>query len=77
MESIAISEFKVTCLRVIDQVNKTGHSVIITKRGVPMALISPPQKTSSWLGLARDSVQIVGDIVSPVVPEDEWEVLQK
>ena len=34
-ETISISEFKATCLKVIDQVKKTGIPIIVTKRGKP------------------------------------------
>lgn len=41
-ETISISEFKATCLKVIDQVKKTGIPIIVTKRGKPYALVTPP-----------------------------------
>ena len=79
MEQIAISKFKATCLAVIDQVNKTGESVQITKRGVPVATISPsapvkrgPRKLG-WMG---DRITFIGDIISPVIDPDDWEALK-
>ena len=41
-DSLAISEFKATCLKVLDQVRKTGKPVLVTKRGEPLALVVPP-----------------------------------
>jgi PHD/YefM family antitoxin component YafN of YafNO toxin-antitoxin module len=38
-QTISISEFKATCLKIIDQVKNTGKSVIITKRREPYALV--------------------------------------
>jgi hypothetical protein len=32
-ESIPISKFKATCLRLLDNVNKTGQSIIVTRKG--------------------------------------------
>jgi len=32
-ETMPISKFKATCLKVIDQVKNTGISIIVTKRG--------------------------------------------
>jgi prevent-host-death family protein len=75
---IAISEFKATCLKILDQVKQTGNSIVVTKRGKPIAMISPPpppKRTSSWLGSFKDKGKIVGDIVSPVVDENDWETL--
>lgn len=77
---ISISEFKATCLKVLDQVKKTGKKVVVTRRGKPIALVSPPpppDKIDSWVGKFKDQGTITGDIVSPVVDELEWEVLGK
>ena len=34
-------EFKTSCLRIINQMNKDGKPVTITKRGRPVAVLSP------------------------------------
>ncbi len=76
VESIAISEFKATCLRTLDKVNRTGESIVITRRGEPIALITPappPKPEASWLGCASSEGRIVGDIVAPVTKESDWE----
>ncbi len=76
--TIAISEFKATCLRVLKQVKRTGTSVMVTKRGAPVAMVvppPPPEVASSWLGMFSKSAKIVGDVISPVVGESEWETL--
>ncbi len=75
-DSLAISEFKATCLKVLDQVRKTGKPVLVTKRGEPIALVvppPPPQPTSAWLGSFAGTARITGDIVSPLA--QDWEVL--
>lgn len=78
IESMSISEFKTTCLRVIEQVRKTGRQLIITKNGEPAALISPPppvgKNETSYCGVAKGQVFIEGDIVSPL--DVQWEVLK-
>lgn len=74
-ETIAISEFKATCLAVLDRVRRTGASVVVTKHGQPVAEIVPPSATragGNWLGSLRGSAVIVGDITAPVAIED-WE----
>ncbi len=75
---ISISEFKATCLKVLDNVNKSGDSILVTKRGAPLALVTPPpppKKKKSWLGMYKDQIKIHGDIISPAVDESEWEAL--
>ncbi|HMK64969.1 MAG TPA: type II toxin-antitoxin system Phd/YefM family antitoxin [Thermodesulfobacteriota bacterium] len=78
-ETIPISKFKATCLSLLEQVKKTGQPIIVTKKGEPIAqVISPPlpKKTASWLGAFKSTGKITGDIVSPVVEEQDWEVLK-
>ena len=41
MRTMAAGEFKAKCLGVIDEVKATGKTVLITKRGKPMARILP------------------------------------
>lgn len=79
MEQIAISKFKATCLRLITDVKNTGKSIIVTRKGEPVAIVSPPPpppQKESWLGSMKDTIQITGDIISPVADEKEWEVLK-
>ena len=75
---ISISEFKATCLKVIDNIGKSGESIVVTKRGEPVALIAPPpqpEKQKSWLGKYRKEGKIIGDIISPAADLNDWEVL--
>lgn len=79
LETISVSEFKATCLKVIDQVKNTGIPIIVTKRGEPYALVTKPPappKKESWLGKYRNEAKIVGDIMAPVADEKDWEVLR-
>ena len=38
-EVISISQFKATCLAVLDKVKRTGKPVLVTRRGIPIAMI--------------------------------------
>lgn len=79
METMAISKFKATCLAVMERVQKTRKPILITRRGKPVVEIvppSPPARSGSWLGCMKGTATIVGDIVSPAVDPDEWEVLR-
>ena len=78
-ETISISKFKATCLRLLDNVQKTGKSILVTRKGEPIALVippPPPPKAKRWLGCMKDTLKIRGDIISPVLNEKEWEVLR-
>jgi prevent-host-death family protein len=79
MESIAISEFKARCLSILEKVRRTGRPILITRRGAPVAEVKPPspeRQEGSWLGSASGTGRIVGDIVSSVSGESDWEVLR-
>jgi prevent-host-death family protein len=57
-------KFKATCLMVLDEVAATGRDVLITKRGKPVAVLSPatPVKAAPLAG----SVLEEGDLISPL-----------
>ena len=78
-EKITISKFKATCLRLLDNVKKTGLPLLVTRKGEPIALVTPPPppKSRAWLGSMKDTVKITGDIISPALDEKYWEVLRK
>lgn len=77
METVNISTFKATCLELLKRVKQTGQPLLMTRRGEPVAEIVPPRterKERRWLGSARKSGKIHGDMVSPT--EEVWEVLE-
>jgi len=70
--TLGASEFKARCLALLDDVAK-GSTLIITKRGRPIAKVSPVSATAkslrgSWKGI----VKINGDIVK-FNEADAWE----
>lgn len=68
------SEFKAKCLQLMDEVATTGESVVITKNGKPVSRLVPyVDKPKSLFGIHRGSVEITGDVLSPV--EVDWEAL--
>ena len=80
MEQIAISEFKAKCLALIEQVRRTKKPIRITRFGKPVAEVVPPspsEKPVEWLGSMADTIEILGDIVSPVMEESDWEALRE
>jgi prevent-host-death family protein len=79
MQEIAISEFKAKCLALVEQVRKTKQPLRITRFGKPVADVVPPATVvdrEQWIGSMKNSMHILGDIVSPANDEDEWEVLR-
>lgn len=73
---IKASEFKAKCLNLMDQVNRTGNSITVTKRGKPVVEIVPARaKPRSILGLMRGQIKITGDIVAPL--DVEWEAMKE
>lgn len=79
METINASDFKARCLAILDHVQTTGERVLILKRGRPVAELSPATRTGAEYPQMEleGTVTVVGDIVGPVVPEDDWESLRR
>lgn len=74
MRTMAASEFKARCLRVMEEVRTRRESVLITKKGRPVARIVPAEKPKEQIfGSLKGIVQITGDIESPVVSASDWE----
>ena len=77
MKKMPAGEFKSRCLAVMDSVQKTKESVLITKRGRPVAKLVPAEETSrAFLGRLEGVVKIIGDIESPIEPAEAWEALR-
>lgn len=78
MRSVPISEFKQTCLRLLEEVRQTGRGFRITKRGVPIADVVPVQakQERDWRGCMEGTVEFPGDVVGPATDEEDWEALK-
>ncbi len=78
MKQVPVSKFKANCSALIKQVQKTKRSIQITRRGKVIAEIRPmpPGKRENWLGRMKGTVEIVGDIVSPVIDLEDIEALK-
>ena len=77
MKEIQISKFKAQCLRLLDEVNRTGEELTVTRNGRPLVVInpSPATKTRAEFGVAKGTGKIMGDLITPAVELSEWEVL--
>jgi len=72
--TIKASEFKATCLKLMDEVAATGAEIVITKNGRPVSRLVPCQeRPETLLGIDRGVLEILGDVVSPI--DVEWEAV--
>jgi len=73
---IKASEFKAKCLALMDEVARTGESVIVTKKGEPLVELVPhkskPKKDA--FGILKDELTITGDIMAPI--DVEWNAMK-
>ena len=77
MATLGATEFKATCLQVLERVRRTGEEVTITKRGKPVARLVPASAEADQYpqhGL-RGTVEILSDIIEPAVPREQWHAL--
>ena len=74
--TIKASEFKATCLKLMDEVAETGEEIVITKNGKPVAKLTPHQKQprKPWFGADRGKIIIHGDLDEPL--DVVWEAEQ-
>ena len=77
--TIGATEFKAKCLALLDEIAEQGGTITVTKRGRPVATISPA-RTKKWkspIGILEGKVKILGDIVNAHVFEFSDMVLDK
>lgn len=74
-KEIAAGKFKATCLGLLDEVQTSGHEIVITKYGKPVAKVVPiDEDVERWKRL-RGTVTYNDDIVKPLGKE-VWGDLQ-
>jgi len=83
--TIAAGEFKAKCLKIMDEVNETGLSLIVTKRGQPVMRVVPfvddkkKKKKDSIFGRLVGVMEIVGDpddLIKPVFALEDYDMLK-
>lgn len=72
---VAAARFKADCLKLIDQMSRDHRPVTITKRGRPVAVLSPvPQADPvSIVGALQGSVLGYDDPFAPAAPPGDWD----
>jgi prevent-host-death family protein len=69
--NIPAAIFKAECLKLMDDVARTGQSVVITKHGKPVAQLTPiPAQSRSIFGYMKNTFEIHGEILAPI--EETW-----
>lgn len=75
VKTLETSEFKATCIRVLETVARTAEPVVVTHRGKPIARVQPFREEPARarvLGGLQGTIEIRGDIVHSDV-DDDWE----
>ena len=73
MPTMPISKFKTHALKIIAQIAETRQSVVITRRGVPIARVVPFQDEDAPVpGQLAHTLVFEDDILSPL-GEKDWE----
>ena len=77
MLTIQASEFKAKCLALMDQVARTGQTLVITKNGKPVAELRAHRlpRAKTLFGLHKGRIGIHGDIVAPL-GAPHWKALK-
>jgi prevent-host-death family protein len=77
VRTMAAGTFKNRCLQVMDEVHARREEIVITKHGKPVAKLVPVDaEPEDLFNFLRDKITIVGDVVGPVIPVEEWESLR-
>jgi prevent-host-death family protein len=72
---ISVSEFKAKCLSLLAEVHKTRKPILITRHGKPIAEVGPPspdRKGRKFVGAMAGTMEILGDIMAPVIDLNDF-----
>ena len=73
MKEIAAGQFKNLCLALMDQVQKTGEPLVVTKRGKPVVKVVPVVREEDYFfDSMKGRLTVTGDIIN-TVPLEDWE----
>ena len=69
--TIGAGDFKAKCLGLLDTVAEKRESLVITKRGKPVAKLVPMPADKELFGALAGSVRSEADLVAPI--DVEWD----
>jgi prevent-host-death family protein len=75
VKTISATEFKAKCLQLLDEVQRTGEELVISKRGKAVARVVAEKESKPWLTL-RGTGAYTGDPFAPALGETEIEALK-
>ena len=73
--TIKATEFKARCLQLLDEVQRDGVELVISKRGRVVARVIPEMSPKPWLAL-KGKGSFTGDPFQPVITDVEIEALR-
>jgi len=74
MRSIPAARFKAQCLKLLDDVAETGETIVVTKRGKPVARLEPIEEPRSLVGSVTFLVSDE-ELIAPIL--EPWDVEQE
>jgi prevent-host-death family protein len=75
MKTIAAGEFKAKCLSLLDEVSRAHETIVVTKRGIPVAKVAPVLKEKGGRHASlRGSILAEKNLIHPI--GDSWEAEQ-
>lgn len=73
MKTMAAGAFKTKCLAIMDEVQAKRETVVITKRGKPVAKLVPVNAGADPIyNFLAGKITVKGDVVSPALSRKEW-----
>ena len=73
MKTVAAGKFKAQCLALMDEVQARKETVLITKRGKPVAKLVPVEKgTDDIYDFLTGKGSLRGDLTLPALSRDDW-----
>ena len=73
MKTMAAGSFKAKCLAVMDEVQAKRETVVITKRGKPVAKLVPVNADRDDIyNFMAGKGTVTGDVVAPAISGKEW-----
>lgn len=70
MRTVPAGQFKTHCLSILDEVAESGETVVVTKRGKPVAQVTPLEPPESLVGSVTFLVSDE-ELIAPLW--DDWD----
>lgn len=76
---VSAAEFKAKCLRIIQEMGNDGQAVVVTRRGRPVAVVSPlpaAHDSEPFIGMLRGTVLAYDEPFAPAASPEDWSALR-